>query len=193
MALKLTIKPKTTTCLTPVTQDVAVKAASEFRSLYLEADDVDARLQIARGALLDIVTERRDTNLVKGVAEKTVKIPTADGNRVLVLYAEKYKVLSDENIEPLREAFGEKYALFCEETTTVSLKKDTTLSDIEKAIGPKAWGAMQALLTVSKGVSPRDGAFTNIASLYKDDKTEMAKDLTALVDACIYSPTVRAK
>lgn len=195
MALKLALKPKTVTtaALSPVAEDVAVKAASEYRELALESDEIEAKMKVARATLLDIVVPRRDASLLKGSAETTVKIPTKDGNRVLVLFVEKYKALSDENIDPLKESFGKDYSLFVEESETVALRKDVDLVELEKAVGAKAMALLAPYLTVTKGVTPRKGAFENIASLYKKGETELAQDLTTFVDATIYSPTVRAK
>lgn len=190
--LKLTVTKKAAPVVN-VPNDVAIKLASEFRKVALEFDDVEARKKIARDALLEIVTERRDANLLNGNAETTVKIPTDDGNRVLVLYTEKYRDLPIENVAALRECFGQDYSLFAEESTSVSLRKNATLEDLEKAVGPKAWAALQSFLDVSQGVSPRKGAFDNIAALRKKGKAELAQDLTSFMDACITSPTVRAK
>lgn len=193
MALTLALKPKTTTPVAAVPQDEAVKAASVYRELALEADELEAKLKIARATLLGIVTERRDAQMAGGLNESTVKIPTLDGNRVLVVYVEKYRALSDENVGALKDAFGKEYSLFCEESVDVSLRKETSLEDIEKAVGPKAYLAIQPYLTITKGVAPRKGAFANIASLFKKGASEMAGDLTQFVDACITSPQVRAK
>lgn len=194
MALKLALKPKTVTTITaPVAEDIAVKAATEYRELALEKDEVEAKMGIARATLLDIVTPRRDAMLVAGKADTTVKIPTKDGNRVLVLFTEKYKALSDENIDPLKESFGNDYSLFVEETETVALRKDIDLAQLEAALGGKGMALLAPYLTVTKGVVPRKGAFENIAALYKKGETELAQDLTTFVDATIYSPTVRAK
>lgn len=193
MALKLALKPKTTVAAQPVPQDEAVKAATEYRALALESDEIEAKMKVARAALLEIVTERRDTELKAGKCDTTVKIPTTDGNRVLVVYQERFKALSDENIDPLKESFGKDYSLFVEESETVSLRKDVALDDLEKAIGAKAYQALLPYLTVTKGVSPRKGAFENIAQLYKKGEKELAEDLTTFVDATISQPQVRAK
>ena len=192
MALKLALKPATApaTSLAPAE---AIRAATEYRELAMEFDEIEAELKVARATLLGIVTDRRNEHLAKGVAETTIRVPTMDSNRILVVYQEKYKNLSDENIAPLQECFGSDYSLFCEENTSVALKKGTTLEELEKAVGSRAWGVLQTLVSVTKGVMPRKGAFENIAQLYKKGEKERASDLTTFVDACISSPQVRAK
>ena len=42
MALKLALKPKTTTTAAPVAEDVAVKAATDYRELAIESDEIEA-------------------------------------------------------------------------------------------------------------------------------------------------------
>jgi hypothetical protein len=121
-----------------------------------------------------------------------VAIPTADGNKVSVIYQERYKAIGSDNIPVLKEAFGSDYSLFVEEVQTVALNKGVSLATLREACGPRA-NAVLALFTVTEEVVPRMGAFGHIANLYKNKQTEVAEDLTAFVDACISSPQVRCK
>ena len=190
MALKLNTKTastKTTSTTTPVR---ASEVATTFRRVALESDALEARLKILRSELLEIVTEFRNGNLTKGIAESSVSIPTADGNKVLVVYPEKYKSLSIDNVPALKDAFGDKYDLFCEETREINLKENVGINELKAVVGDR-FDALMALFDVKDAVKPRKGAFENIAALHKDGRVETAADLTMFVDATIGSPTVR--
>lgn len=190
MALKLNTKTavnKNGTSTTPVR---ATEVATSFRRVALESDALEARMKILRSELLEIVNEYRNNNLGKGLAETSVSIPTSDGNKVMVVYPEKYKALGIDNVPALKEAFGDKYDLYCEESREISLKDNVGLAEL-KAVAGDRFDALMALFEVKDSVKPRKGAFEQIAALHKDGRGETAADLTMFVDATIGSPQVR--
>jgi hypothetical protein len=198
MALALNLKGKKTSAVLPATKAAgnrAVKVATEYRKIALEKEDAEARLKVARESLMVVVTPERDKELIAGNAEGKIVIPTTDGNRVMVVYQERFRGLDTSNVEPLKEAFGANYALFCEETEGLALKKGATMAGLEALIGKAAVKKMVAagLLTTKEDVRPRKGAFESIARLHIAGETEAAEDLTMFVDACNSQPQVRAK
>ena len=191
MALALKIAPKAPP-VSDLTNAEITRRATEYRNLALRVEELGAELKLARDSLLEVVNLERDKSLRAGKAESSVKIPTSDGNRVLVVYQERYKELSDENVEPLREAFGTEYALLVDATENVDLVKGTDVATLKTALG-KAFRLLEPLLTVKTTVSPKKGAFEAIARFFKTGRVELATDLTTFVDACISQPQVRAK
>jgi hypothetical protein len=190
MALKLTTKStvKNSSAATP--PEEATKIATKFRSLALTLDSIEADLKITRADLLTVVNEYRDKRLTAGQADTSITIPTTDGNKVMVVYPEKYKSLPYENVSELKRAFGADYSLFVEEVEEISLKDEVSIDAIRKAAGKNA-DAVMALFEVKNSVKPRKGAFLNIANMYKSGDAEKGRDLTDFVDATIGSPQVR--
>lgn len=176
----------------PVDRDVSV-AAARYRDSAALFDEAEALKKIDRAALLELVVPRWKAQLDSGVPDGTVKIPTPDGARVLVIYVEKFKALDAANIPMLRDAFGEGYPLFCEETTTTELAKGTTLAEIVSAIGIEAAERLAPLLATTTTVAPRKGAIAHVAGLRKNGLDDEADDLFTLIEATINQPTVRAK
>ena len=159
-------------------------------------DALKARLAIARDELLDVVNSERDKMLRKGEPGTSIKIPTLDGNRVMVVYQERFRGLDAENVPALKGAFGTEYDLLCEVSTKIGLRKGATLKSLETTIGKAAFAKLQGLLDVSESVAPRKGAFDQIARLFAEGtkkSKEKAEDLTQFVDATVSSPQVRAK
>jgi len=177
------------------THDVPVRRHPKDSQVFhhaLRVEELEAEMKIARDSLLEVVNVERDKALRSGKTESSVKIPTTDGNRVLVVYQERYKKLSDENVEPLKSAFGAEYPLLVDENEDVSLTKGTDVETLKKVLG-EHFALLNPLLEVKKSVSPKKGAFEAIASYFKRGKVETATDLTTFVDACISQPQVRAK
>jgi hypothetical protein len=141
---------------------------------------------------MDIVGSIREDALRSGKVEN-VKIPTHDGNKVQVIYQERFRGLDAENVPALKSAFGADYAVVCNENEKVGLRRGTTLSDIESTIGKAASKKLLAVLDVVEQVAPAKGAFKAIASLFKKGEEEKAEDLMMFVEACASSPSVRAK
>jgi hypothetical protein len=198
MALKLNLKKSAKSNVLPVATsagNLAVQAASDYRAIALEADDVSARLKVSRETLMSVVGPERDKELAKGNADTSIKIPTLDGNRVMVVYQERFRGLDITNVAPLKNAFGSNYALFCEETQGLKLKTNSSVAGLEAVIGKAAMKKLLAsgLITQTEAVKPRKGAFESIARLYVGGETETAEDLTMFVDACNSQPQVRAK
>jgi hypothetical protein len=189
MALKLTVKAtsKSTSAPTPAE---ASEVATKFRRESMELETVEAKVKLLRANLLEIMEDYRNDRLRNGVAETSVSIPTTDGNKVMVVYPEKFKVLSDENIPALQEAFGSNYSLYVEEIEELNLLEGVSVSSIRAAAGKNA-DAVMALFDVKRTVKPRKGAFNNIAELFKSGKHNVAEDLTTFVSATIGSPQVR--
>jgi hypothetical protein len=196
MALKLSLKaattkttPKTTA---PVASSEAMAAATEYRNIALEMDRVKAELAVAREALMDIVGDVREDALRSGVVEN-VKIPTSDGNKVQVIYQERFSGLDAENVPALKGAFGKDYKVLVNESAKVGLRRGTTMEDIESAIGKAAAKKLLAVLDVTEQVSPAKGAYKAIANLFKKGDDEKAEDLLMFTTACAARPSVRAK
>lgn len=194
-ALRLVTPPKAAKATKQAenTDGYAVQLASEYRAAYLKAEDIKATVEVKRAALLDHVGGMRDEDLRNGKCDNTVKVSTLDGERVLVMYQEKYRALDEQNIEPLKAAFGNAYELYVEETISVGLQPGTTLNAIEQIIGTDALEALLPLLSVTCGVKPRKGAFGHIAALYRKGDIDTAEDLSSFVDATVAEPSVRAK
>jgi hypothetical protein len=195
MALKLKMK-------TAATKTAAVKAtggglgtaeATAYRALALEMDELKTKMAVARDELMEVVAPERERKMKAGEEVSSVKVPTDDGNRVLVVYTEKFKHLDAENVDALKEAFGEDYALMCEEHEAVTFAKGTSLSAIESAIGSAAFKKLSALLNVRESVTPRKGASKLASRFYRDGETEKGDDALMFLDATLYSPQVRAK
>lgn len=188
----------------PVDRDVSA-AAARYRDSAALFDEAEALKKIDRASLLELVVPRWKAQLDSGVPDATVKIPTPDGKRVLVMYVEKFKQLDGENIAPLKYTFGPCYSLFCEEATTTELVKGTTLAEIERAVcscmnddDPRVQvadvlAALGKLLVTTTTVAPRKGAIAHVAHLRKQGLDEDADDLFTLIEATINQPTVRAK
>ena len=189
MALKLNVKPaaKTQAATTPSEASII---ATQFRQAAYDLETQEAKVKLLRAQLLEIMAEHRNDRLSKGVADTSVSIPTTDGNKVMVVYPEKYKGLSSDNVPALREAFGENYALFVEEQEDIALKEGLSLKALKDVCGDR-FDAVLALFEVKNTVRPRKGAFNNIAELFKKGDGAVAADLVTFVDATIGSPQVR--
>ncbi len=195
MALKLKIKTAAASGSTRPTLEALSTEATRYRELALEVDALSAEMKVLKASLLDGATGERDRLLEAGEAASSIKVPTDDGNRVLVVFSERYKALGDENIEVLKEAFGADYSLLAEETTKVTATAGTTLAEIEGIIGKAAAKklATAGVLTETTTVAPRKGAPASIAKMYKTGDAEKAGDMTEFYTACVYAPSVRAK
>jgi hypothetical protein len=193
MALVLNTKPKIAPKATSNAGNRAVSAASEYRDIALKLETLKTELTLARVELLDVVVGERDKKMKTGENGSSIKIPTLDGNKVQVIFQERFRGLDVANVPALQGAFGSEYSLLCESKTAVKLAKGATLLSIEKALGKQAFAKVLALLDVTETVVPRKGAFDNIARLYAEGEDEKAADLTMFVDATVSSPQVRAK
>lgn len=195
MALKLKVKKAAAAGSTRPSLETLTTEAARYRELALEIDSLSAEMKVLKSTLLEGATGERDRLLEGGEAASSVRVPTGDGNRVLVIFSERYKALGDENIEVLKEAFGSDYSLFAEETTKVAATAGTSLSEIEGIIGKAAAKKLadSGVLTETTTVAPRKGAPATIAKLYKTGEAETASDLTDFYSACVYAGSVRAK
>ena len=195
MALALKLKAATTKTPASVTKPAAAASpeASRYRDLALRMDELKTEMEIARDELLTIVNAERETKIRAGEEVTSIKVPTDDGNRVLVVYTEKFKQLDTENVEGLKEAFGAEYALLVAETEAVGFRDGTTTEAIGKTIGKAAMAKLTGLLTVKESVSPRKGASKEAARLFRQGEKGMGEDLMIFLDATLYSPQVRAK
>jgi hypothetical protein len=192
MALKLNIKPTGKNTSQTFGPDEARQAATSYRDLTARIEELDTEAKILRAQLLEVVSVHRRAALEKGLADNSVAVPTIDGNKVTVIYQERYKPIGDDNIPVLQEAFGSDYSLFVEEQQSIELNKGVNLTTLRAACGKQA-DAVLALFTVTNEVAPRKGAFGHIANLYKNGQSEVAENLLSFVDACISSPQVRCK
>ena len=190
MALKLNIKAASKNSGAATPPDEASKLASRYRELSKQLDSIEADAKLVRAELLSVVNEFRNERLTRGQADTSIPVYTTDGNKVLVVYPEKYKSLSDDNIPALKEAYGENYPLFVEEVESIALRDDVSLTQLKGVCG-KNFDAVMALIDVKHSVKPRKGAFTQVAELYKSGKAAAAEDLLTFIDATIGSPTVR--
>jgi len=197
MALKLNLKPATTrSTVTPATTaagNLAVQAATEYRNSALEFDRIKAELAVKREALMSVVGPERDKELRSGNADTSIKIPTLDGNRVMVVYQERFRGLSPDNKQPLQDAFGKEYLLLVDESESVGFRKDVDLATIEATIGKAAATKLMALLDVKEAVTPKKGAFEAVARYFAKGEKDLGEDLLTFVEACISEPQVRAK
>ena len=166
--------------------------ASTYRLAAVALDQAKARLAIAKEELLEAVTPVRQAKLQSGKAQ-SVRVFTDDGASLSVVWTERYRALSADNIPALQAAFGDSYSLLCDDRESVSLAADTDLAKLEAAIGADALDKLMPLLQVKAQVVPRKGAYKAAADLYARGQKEMADDLLAMLDACAYSPSVRAK
>ena len=170
----------------------AVEQATKLRKLLLEMDSMKAQVEEARECLLEVVNEERMIKVRSGVEVTSINAPTSDGNRLMVVYAEKFKMLDRDNVQPLKDAFGDMYSALIEEVQEVSFKDNVNLNGIEAAIGSEAMTRLRGLLEVKEGVLPKKGILKEVAKMYRDGDGR-ADDVSALLDAVAYSPTVRAK
>ena len=195
MALKLKIKKAAAAGSARPSLETLTTEAARYRELAMEVDALSAEMKVLKATLLEGATGERDRLLEGGEAASSIRVPTGDGNRVLVIFSERYKALGDENIEVLKEAFGADYSLLCEEAVKLTATKGTTLAEIEGVIGKAAAKKLAAadLLTEATTVTPRKGAPAAIAKLYKTGDAEKAGDLTEFYSATVYAPSVRAK
>ena len=195
MALKLSLKAAKTPATkgaAPVADSAAMDAASEYRALALEMDRLKAELAVKREVLMDVVGSIREDALRGGTVEN-LKIPTHDGNKVQVIYQERFRGLDAENIPALKGAFGKDYTVLCDESSKVGLRRGTKMADIEAAIGKAASKKLLAVMDVTEQVAPAKGAFAAIANLFKKGDDGKAEDLMMFVDATASQPQVRAK
>jgi len=195
MALKLKIKKAAPAGSARPSLETLTTEAARYRELAMEVDALSAEMKVLKVTLLEGATGERDRLLETGEAASSIRVPTGDGNRVLVIFSERYKALDEENIEVLKEAFGSDYSLLAEETTKLTATKGTTLDEIEGIIGKAAAKKLAAagVLTEATTVTPRKGAPDAIAKLYKAGEAEKAGDLTEFYSATVYAPSVRAK
>lgn len=190
MALKLNLKASSKVgTLANTTPEEATRIATQFRAAARELDDMEANVKLIRAELLRVVEEYRSERLRKGIGDSSINIPTDDGNKVMVVYPEKYKGLEVSNIAPLKESFGENYSLFVEEVEEVKVREGVTFEAIKKLCGDNP--AVAALFEVTHSVKPRKGSLAQVADLYGKGRTALAEDLLTFVDATIGTPTVR--
>ena len=190
MALKLNIKSASKNASTATPPEEASRLATQYRDLSKKLDTLEASAKLVRAELLTVVNEYRNERLARGQSDTSIPVQTTDGNKVLVIYPEKYKALGDDNIPALQEAYGDKYALYVEEVETITLREDVSLAQLKSVCG-KNFDAVMAFIDVKRTVKPRKGAFVHVADLYKDGKVAAAEDLLTFVDATIGSPSVR--
>lgn len=198
MALKLTLKAASTrSAVTPGTGgaagNLAIQAATEYRAAALDFDTAKANLATKREGLMIIVEPEREKSLRNGTADTSLDIPTTDGNRVKVVFQERFRGIDPSNKAALLTAFGSEYSGLVGETQTVTFRRGTDLSAIENALGKGAMKKLLALLVVKEAVSPKKGAYENVAKLFAKGETDMAEDLLMFANACASSPQVRAK
>jgi hypothetical protein len=194
MALKLNLKAAAARSAS-VTKPAhtATAEATKYRDLAIRMDELKAELEVARDELLGIVDAEKDAKVRAGEEVTSIKVPTDDGNRVLVVYTEKFKHLDIENVGELKAAFGADYTLVVEEHETLTFNAGVSIAAIEKAIGKPALTKLTALLSVKESVTPRKGAVKECSRLFREGETEKGEDLLTLLEATLYSPQVRAK
>jgi len=169
-----------------------VALCAKYRDAAALADEADAQRKVLRAQLLEKVAPRLDAQLRSGIADSTLKVEV-EGGRVLIVTAEKWSTLPEENIAALREAFGSFYSLYCEERESVKLKPGVTLAQLRGSVGAASWLMLEPLLAVERGVAPRKGATAHVAKLYAEGKVDAADNLRLLITACSNEPTVRTK
>ena len=187
MVLKLSLVPQITTNTT------AIEAATTYRDLYLEMDELKALLAVARDELLAVASVARQQQLLAGESVDTVRYQTDSGAEVLVVHQERFKAIPIENVDQLKEAFGGQYDLLCEETETVKLKSGVTLASLRNELGPRAFDALEKRINVKRTVAPRKGVTARLAAMYVAGELETAHNLATLLRATPWSPQVRTK
>lgn len=189
MVLKLSLVPT----LTQQPTSSATDAATAYRDIALEIDEMKALLALAREELLAVVSIDRQAQLEAGDATTSIRIATTDDAEVLVVHAERYKGLPMENVAALKEAFGPSYELYCDEAEAVSLKRGVTMDSLRDALGETACAELEKRLVVKHTVVPRKGTVAHLAHLYAADNIVAADNLATFVGACISAPAVRYK
>lgn len=191
MSLKLNVKPNSKANKPKVFGPAGMdKLAGVYRDLAREMDEIKARMEMAREEMLAGVDEHRQELLKSGIPEGTITLPTPDGGKVLVIYQERYKSLTSDNVPELQRAFGSNYRLFAEETEAVTLAKHATVEKLKQACGD-SYEKVAELLEITTGVQPRKGAWEHIAMAYRQGNVELAEDLSAFVAGCVTGPQVR--
>lgn len=192
MALNLKVKaPKKATPSRP--ESAAVQQAARLRELLMEFETIKSQVEVARDELLAIVNEEWNTKIRKGEDVTSVNAPTGDGNRILVVYNERFKTLDRENIEALRASFGEHYPVLVEEVQDITFREGVNMTAIETVIGHEAVSKLRGLIDVKEGVSPKKGVFKETARLFREGKADVGEDALTFLSATVYSPQVRAK
>lgn len=193
LALKLKTAPKTVAVKQAADLSAATEAATEYRNLAAKKDEIEAQMEVARESMMEVVSDVRLDLMRGGENVTSLDVPTSDGNRVKVVYQERWSLLSDENIPALKASFGNDYNVLVEEAEEISLRKGLEMVELEKALGKTAFAALQGFLEVKKGVKPAKGANGEIARLFARKKANRANDLLTFCEACAAKPQVRAK
>lgn len=192
MSLKLNIKSAAKKSVNRP-ESAAATQATRLRELMLKMDSLKAEIDEAKEDLLTVVNTERESRVRKGEEVMSINAPTLDGNRVMVVYAEKFKTLDEDNTLPLRAAFGDKFNLVVDEIEALNFREGVKLAGLEAAIGKEALDKLQGFLEVKKGVSPKKGVFKEVSRMFREGDVQRGEDLLVFLDATTYAPTVRAK
>ena len=170
MVLKLSLAVDLAETPAPV-GDLAT-AARDYRDAHLDAKEAAAAKLIAREPLEAAALIQRTAQIESGDATTTIEVPV-DGNKVQIIYQERYKSISIEHVPALREAFGDRYALYCDEVETVKMAKGVTADSLRAALGDEAFAliADKFATTTTRAVKPRKGTIAQLAELHARGET----------------------
>lgn len=166
---------------------------TEMRERQKKIDSLSARQKKDKTSLTEVVKALRLAEEKAGNFHKTVVIDSEDGKPGQVIFQDRFSKIDVEHVEALRDGLEGNFETLVKRGVDIKPQKDKTLADIEKAIGKKAFAALQEVCGFTEYLTLSPDFMSKRAALRPTLDDDTNEFIDGIVEQAQYTPSVKLK